>query len=45
MHVTCTGKKGNAYRILVGNPELRRLLGNLCGWIILTYMSLRNIMI
>jgi hypothetical protein len=26
-HVSCTGENRNAYRILVGNPEIKRLLG------------------
>jgi hypothetical protein len=36
-HVACIGKIGNAYKILVGKPEGRRLLGrrNFDGRIIL----------
>jgi hypothetical protein len=38
-YVACIGAKRNAYRILVGEPEGKRLLGRprLCGRIILRY--------
>jgi hypothetical protein len=43
-HVARMGEKRNAYRILVGNPEGKRLLGRpRCRWVDNIKMDLREI--
>jgi hypothetical protein len=43
-HVALMGVRRNAYRILVGKPEGRRLLGRpRCRWVDNTKMNLRKI--